>query len=331
MSIRCPYHLGDIRIQRREGSYLCPECRVTLPRDYVEREIPKINVGLVGASGHGKSVFLASLFYLLQHMVDYWPGYYYLTCDDHTNRVLHVDLPRFAAGQLPKATPVHFPRPALVHYHHLPDFGSCFVGFYDAAGEIFADLRQLTQLGRFVAYADVVLFLVSLPESMADWHGAARLLNTYLQAVRDHFGVEPRARQHLVLLFTKADLCLADLPAELREALLERGFCRHYQAPRSKLAEMERLSGWVQSWLGRHGGRLIINTLAGQFRSVAYTLVSATGDPPEGDRLPGGMTPHNPKRVLDPFLWVLARATASRRPRRRTLWRRLIERFWRSR
>ena len=155
--MRCPYCLTShktFEVDDSTGGYNCPNCKTIIPRTYVEsRQFPRSTVGVVGFSGHGKTVFLTSLFSSLGKFSNYWDRYYFRSLDDFTHRILYEQVKMFEEGELPESTPANFPNPALLQYNEIPDFGSCFLSFYDTAGEVFNDVEQITRTGFFVAHS----------------------------------------------------------------------------------------------------------------------------------------------------------------------------------
>ena len=260
-------------------------------------------VGVVGFSGHGKTVYLTSLFSTLKRFSNFWNGYYFRSLDDFTHRVIYEQVPLFEKGDLPESTPANFPSPALVHYHMLPVFDDAFVGYYDTAGEVFNDAAQIARAGFFVAHSDTVLFIVSIPDCEGgelDDH-MARLLDTYIRAADDKLNTNIRSKQRLVVIFTKSDLPAANLSPELRTWLTQ-GLSDYYAMNLGdKLLDLGMVSVRIEEWLRSElGCTRFANMARDHFLEVRYTIVSAMGitDQEGEEKL-------SPLRVLDPFLWVL--------------------------
>lgn len=69
--MKCPYCFSEFKNKKRvKGTrqvYYCNLCESEIHRAYVEfPKIPITRIGLVGYTGHGKTVYITSLFYMLQ-------------------------------------------------------------------------------------------------------------------------------------------------------------------------------------------------------------------------------------------------------------------------
>lgn len=304
----CPYCLSKVSkfiVNNVSRAYACPVCQSAIPRGYVElTDVPRANVGLVGFSGHGKTVFLTSLFSTLSKLSRYWEGYYYRSLDDYTHKILYEQVPLFDAGQLPDSTPANFPNPALIHYNNLPVYGDIFLDFYDTAGEVFSDSEQISRAGYFVAHSDVALFILSIsdcdPDRLDD--EMSRLLDTYISAVYDRLHVNLKERQRIVVVFTKADLLKDFLPDSLHEWLYKGEIDWYGLDLREKMIQLTYHSSKIAGWLSdRLKCNRFINMLNDHFLDVRYTLASATG--PGGDPAKGEQP--QPLRVMDPFFAIM--------------------------
>lgn len=334
--MNCPYCLSEnkkFEVNPVSGAYTCPVCKTTIPRGYVDQQrVPRSTVGVVGFSGHGKTVYLTSLFSVLGNLSSYWDGFYYRSLDDFTHKILYEQVPAFEGGRLPESTPANFPNPALINYNRLPEFGDAYLGFYDTAGEVFNDTAQISRAGYFVAHSDVVLFIVSIadcdPTRLDD--EMSRLLDTYVRAVYDHLNVDLKKNQEIVVILSKADLISDKLPDELRD-WFDDGKAEWYVMDLSvKLIDMAVQSTAIETWLRNdmHCNRFI-NMLRDNFNQVRYTLVSSTGfaEIDERGQAEGSLSP---MRVLDPFFMILqwARDDARKRASLSTGVGSLWERIW---
>ncbi len=307
-SLRCPYCLQQAaQFLQDEKTRVphCPNCQTGIPKAFLDSQLLlRPMVGVVGFSGHGKTVYLTSLFSSLKRFSNYWGGYYFRSLDDFTHRLIYEQVPLFEKGALPESTPANFPNPALVHYHQLPEFEDAFVGYYDTAGEVFNDVNRIARAGYFVAHADTVLFILSVPdcakEDLDDT--MSRLLDTYIRATTDRLDTEIKQRQRVVVIFTKADKQDARLNNDLKE-WLSKGTAEHYAMGLSDhLLDLGLNSVKIEEWLRQDlDCTRFANMARDNFKDVRYTIVSATGL--EGDEEHSNVM--NPLRVLDPFLWVL--------------------------
>jgi hypothetical protein len=306
--MKCPYCLNEkatFEVRPTTGSYHCTNCQTPIPRGFVDaRNTPRATVGVVGFSGHGKTVYLTALFSALSKLSNYWQDYYYRCLDDYTHRILYQQVPLFDRGVLPESTPANFPNPALIHYKSLPGFGDSFVAFYDTAGEVFTESAQILRGGYFVAHANTALFILSLsdldPERIDEQ--MSKLLDTYIRAAYDQLNLPLKQRQHLVVIFSKADLLRDRLTDELNEWLAN-GTAESYALNLKDTGfDVGLKSPAIAQWLrDTILATRFVNMASDRFLSVQYCLISATG-----------MTPGKiePLRVLDPFLLTMINATS---------------------
>ncbi|MDX2061471.1 MAG: hypothetical protein SFY70_00255 [Bacteroidia bacterium] len=335
----CPYCLSTIQkiaVQETTGAYACPVCKTVIPRGYVdERDTPKCTVGVVGFSGHGKTVYLTSLFSTIGKLSKYWDGFYFRSLDDYTHKILYDQVPKFERGILPESTPANFPNPALINYNKLPLFGNSYLGFYDTAGEVFNDSAQISRAGFFVAHSDVVLFILSLqdcdPHRLDD--EMSRLLDTYVRAVKDHLNINLKAHQQIIVIFSKADLIDHRLPEELHD-WLDDGEPEWYviDLP-GKVLDLQIKSTLIEEWLRDEiGAARFINMINDNFRQVRYTLVSATGMLTDTElaslNREDVASDLQPRRVLDPFFLIQDYARMRQAEYNRTAVRRDIKGFF---
>ncbi|MEM7040953.1 MAG: hypothetical protein AAF570_28575, partial [Bacteroidota bacterium] len=300
---------------QRSQRMVCPTCRTPIPNSVLETNAHlRTTVGVVGFSGHGKTVYLTSLFSLLKRFSNYWPGYYFRSLDDYTNRIIYEQVPRFEQGELPESTPANFPSPAMVHYHDLPRYGDAFVGYYDTAGEVFSESAQIARAGFFVAHSDVVLFIISIPDckSASLDEEMCRLLDTYILAANDQLNANLKASQRMVVIFSKGDLLLDKMGHRLRDWLVDGGKDWYANTLEDRLADLSIASLWTEEWLAdRMGCRRFLNMAKDHFKEVRFTVVSALGN--EGEQGIDGLKP-SPLRVLDPFLWLIDFASRDQAP-----------------
>jgi len=322
--IRCPYCLEivDPTVENKDHTpvYICPnnECKAALPRDLVEKKIPQATIGLVGFTGHGKTVYLTSLFYILKILRrdkrnPWGEDFNWESLDDNTHKIMCEHVPLFEASKLPDSTPENFPHPALIQFTNTPFFKNYFLSFYDTAGRVYEETEKIAETGRFVAHSEVVLFIISIKDCGTSWADKMEsLLETYIRAVYDKLRVDLKKNQHLIVVLTKAD-SLIRLPTGLKN-FLQNGSYEWYlvnnpneekSIVRAKVRELKEHSRGIKEWLEKNNCRGFTNLAKQKFKSVEYTIVSSTGAEPIGNRLATKLKPQDPKRVLDPFLWAL--------------------------
>jgi len=321
--IRCPYCLRRVRpglnVVGNDTIYKCPgeQCGKAIHRDYIEktgRYWLRGSIGLVGFTGHGKTCYLTSLFYLLKYLkrIDTWgEEFTWETLDKNTNRIMYEHVSDFEKeSKLPPSTPANFPEPALIKFEDMPFFGNFFLSFYDTAGIVFRDIERITERGRYVAHCEVVLFIISMidcGETVADMANTMeKLLDTYINAVYNHLRVDLKKNQHLIVVLNKADEISTQLPYELSR-FLQAGSYKWYRTNnvKSKVKELENKSGIIEQWLKQRECGGFTRLAKRRFRSVEYTIVSSLGARPAGDYLTTELKPEDSKRVLDPLYLAL--------------------------
>lgn len=307
-NINCPYCLNKnatIDIQPKTGTYHCSFCKSQLPRNYVEaKQVIRSTVGIVGFSGHGKTVYLTSLFLSLSKFSKYWSQYYFRSLDEYTHRIVYEQVPMFESGRFPESTPANFPNPALIHYNDIPVFDDAYLGFYDTAGEVFRDSDQIARAGFFVAQADVLLFIISIadiPEGKYD-EEMSKLLDTYIRAVEDKLSMTIKGNQKIIVIFSKADIIVSKMPEKLKN-WFENGIEDWYAFDLSnKLVDMDLMSMEIEEWLlEKLEAHRFVNMVRANFHDYRFAFVSSTGFNFD----PSDKQPPQPLRVLDPWLWAL--------------------------
>ena len=317
--IRCPYCLKSMEpkskiLKDKHGdpypTYVCSKCNKKISREYLEeREAQKISIGMVGFRGHGKTTYLSVLFYLLDSFLNNWKGSTYRTLNKRAFDWVYDNMKQLKNGNLPQATPTNFPEPVIVKFFDIPILGSYITSLYDTGGEVFENPDTITDAGKFVAYSDVVLFIVSIADIQNNgWVDELnRLLNVYIMAVKDRIGIETKKKQHLIVVFTKADLLQGSISGiSLSNELINYLNNRNYNAYVSFTVDaIKEYSKEIKNWLERSGATGFTNLSKRYFKSVEYTIVSSIGANPVGDKLGFKLSPEIPKRVLDPFLLAL--------------------------
>lgn len=327
MNVICPYCLNEVSPQIKKGvGYCCTVkgCGEGLPKDYIDPRNLKVRIGLIGFTGHGKTVYLTSLFYTLRVLSNknIWKNFSWRTCDDYTHKIKYSDVRNFEKSKLPKSTPENFPRPALLHLQNVPAIGDIFLSFYDTAGRVYESTDKITDMGRFVAHSDNVFFIISLNESGfgKDGYDAGfemeRLLDTYIRGVYEKLDAD-LSKQEMVVLLTKADE-LNTLPEDL-EIFLNKGSCNWWITKgaadlKRRFEELDDYSKKIKKWLISEDCGGFVNLAENNFKSVNYTLISSTGAKPVGDSLITNLEYDHPKRVIDPLVFAMRNQSSNFNP-----------------
>jgi len=316
--MNCPYCFKDLKIKVQERGatkqYYCRQCESEIHRAYIDySNTPFTRIGMVGFTGHGKTVYITSLFYQLQALDAYWSGYYFETLDDFTHDIMFEKVLELKKGRLFSGTPINFPEPAFIRFSNIPHFGSQIVSMYDIGGGVFDNLDLMTQKGRYLAHSDTVFFIMSLLEDDIenDWNlKTMKLLDRYIQVVYSRFGANLSKKQNIVFVFTKSD-ALAKLEGErklspeLADYFNNGSLERFHHLDTYSFHQIKYNSDNIENWLRTNKCNGFINLAKNHFRTVNFVLVSSLGDAPVDNKLANGVSPTDPKCVLDPFLWAL--------------------------
>jgi hypothetical protein len=309
----CPFCLAQVKqfTKNANTGFTCPECKESVPALYLHgySQYPAVVLSSVGFRGHGKTVYLAALFYVLSHheLSPHWPGFYKTAIGDHALQILDANREILIEGKLPDSTAQNFPKPTLVQVKGIPTGKGATLLCYDAAGESFEKATRMVTYTKFLVRSTTVLFLLSIPDLEREGADVAqemeRLLTVYRNGIAE-LGGNTRL-QRLVVVYTKADEWTAlfhDQYSELRDYLQAGTFDGLADYPpykRSLFAISEQLRTLTAEHLQ---AQAFLNNAKDNFASVGFCVVSALGASPKDQQL---QTSIAPRRVLDPLLWVL--------------------------
>jgi hypothetical protein len=170
-------------------------------------------VATIGYPGHGKSVFLASLF---------WDSFFSLSRIFHDDRspfsvrAVTEEASRVFYGNarllhdliLPPANPRTRPEGAALEFRGIPSSsnrrrGNIRLTFYDIAGEVFTDDERTREYASYVAEADDFIFLFDPTHRDFNSLAAAQLFDLVHRIARE--------KKNLIVALTKMDeLCARD-------------------------------------------------------------------------------------------------------------------------
>jgi hypothetical protein len=322
----CPFCLADVKF-RLEGGYLCPDCDEQVPAMYVRgyEEYPPKIVSAVGLRGHGKTVYFASLFYVLKEspLPAFWqPDFFALSLSDQDIKTVHGNARMLKDGKLPGSTPMNFPRPTMLRVAGIPLWQKrrdCTLVFYDTSGEAFERASELVKYARFARQAQMVMLLVSLPDIQDPPHEMQTLLNTYVIGIADLGG--STRDQDLMVVYTKADEmadCLSAPPWDNVRSYLAAGSVGSLAQARGYQRQMYEVSNLLYDFTRSElKADEFANLAQTNFRSVGFSIVSALGSAPKDGQLSVAV---EPLRVLDPILWMMEMSPSM--PERRSWWTR---------
>src|SRR5260370_16709543 len=121
----CPFCLNEVAsfVAEEDASgrplLVCPEkaCRepgvpLLYAQDYAD--YPPLPFSIVGLPGHGKTVFLTSLFHEFDELGRRWPAFYWAPLDEEGMPEVRQKLPPPPAGPPPETTNTVFPPPHIL-------------------------------------------------------------------------------------------------------------------------------------------------------------------------------------------------------------------------
>jgi hypothetical protein len=310
----CPYCLADVQFILEKG-YFCPECSEQVPPMYVRgyKEYPPLVVSAVGLRGHGKTVYFASLFYLLKEspLSAFWqPDFFALSLSDRDLETVHSNAQMLKDGKLPGSTPMNFPRPTMLRVAGIPMWPkqrNCTLVFYDTSGESFERASELVKYARFAQQAEMVMLLISLSDMPDPAHDMRMLLNTYIIGIEDLGG--STRHQDLMVVYTKADEMderLSASPWNEVQIYLNNGSVSSLAQVKGYQRQMYEISNCLYDFTRiKLKADEFMNLAQTNFRGVGFSIVSALGSAPEDGHMAVEV---NPLRVLDPVIWMIGRS-----------------------
>ena len=302
----CPYCL-----QNTPSDGKCKHCKENLPPMYTSQHRglgrrPAV-LSAVGFSGHGKTVYLAAMLdAMATQLPKVWTGFFRQGLDDESVTTVKNNLTMLRQGVLPESTRRNFPRPSAHRLNKMPQYRCRDLLIYDPPGEAFERDIDIERFAHFIKRAKVVLFLVSVHDldEPKDNH-LYRLLEMYNLGM-----ARVRAKtkhQHLIVAYTKADLLIESWEKyPLVREHLNNGAYTQLRNPRKYQHNLKQVSDELLAYTRDSlEAQQFINATQTHFKSVIYCAVSALGHPPDDSgHLTAAM---QPRCVLDPLLWVLAR------------------------
>lgn len=320
--IQCPRCLGRVRVPANvEKVLICKECKFAIPFAYVRdfKQTPSVFVQLFGLPAAGKTTFLDMLRLHLYDLDRAWgaAGFYAqpITQLDMDHRAILMN--ERAQGIMPGSTPKRDRNQNEVYIMslvHMVRWGSRFLVLMDHSGEFFGRLIIDVEEIPFLQHTPVTILLLSLPDLLREGKTVDALATSYITSL-ELSGVDfAKERRQLIVVFSKADL-ITNLPPELRDYLgrdttylslknQRRNFKISEAEIDNYILQMSTMSDVIRKWVGTQirGGAAMLNMLDDKGIVTRFTVMSATGHPLSGG---GKALEPTPRRVLDPFFWVL--------------------------
>lgn len=304
-SFFCPYCLqqdaGPVIMQEsRRQYYACNICNARIPPEYYSDSQLKEVVALVGLHGHGKSMYLNSLFHTINHLANIWEGFYSFAVDERSLDTVRDNVRMLKAGESPPATPVQPPVPILMELKNMPLWCSRLLVFYDLGGDAFSRADNVVRYAGFVRWARTTFIMLSLSE-LEDFTRIHDLLSTYVQGVLELGGIPEQ--QNLVVVLSKADRIRNNLSRnpDLWEYLINGTAETLTEDMPAYFNRMHEISNLLADLLEAQGAHQFLNFSRDRFQTVRFSLVSALGAETQGSI----EIELIPKRVMDPLLWLL--------------------------
>ncbi len=315
---------------------LCPSCHMDLP--HTVGEFRNVTLAIIGAKEAGKSHYLAVLIERLRNHVGPAMGFVLAPLNDHTIRRYNADFydPLYRQKTVIRATASALAdakvREPLIY--SLSFTGKGFlrpkrisqvvtVAFFDTAGEDLNDQDTLSVVNKYIYRSDGIILLLdplqiehvranlrdgsALPSQNTETADIiSRTTNLIVQG--KGLSMETVIPIPLAIAFSKFDAVneLVDPQMQLNaDAKHDGGY---------DLEDFEAVDGEMRALLESWHGRTITSQAEGRYKKVGYFGLTALGcNPHSTNKVPIVM----PRRVEDPFLWLLHShgliATARRR------------------
>jgi hypothetical protein len=346
----CPFCLADVQFQRIKQTrseddvfftHLCSNCNEKIPDLYAfdYHLFPPVFFSMVGFGSHGKTTYIASLFYAIKKLsiARDWPDFFTMGLDEDSLDKVYTSARMIDDGNLPDSTPKDsvypvfsnkdgsfqpgklentirtystetrtIPRPIVMRVEGIPDQSNCTLVVYDVGGVCFEKSDQLVKNASFVCRAKAIMLFISVSDLEDPPTGMQRLLSTYLNATRE-LNMEI-GKQHLIVVFSKADQLTPYFTRkweDLRAYLVE-GTVDILAQNDNYMERMNYVSGRLREFTEYElGAHQFADTAVKAFESVEFSLVSALGPQLDKVGLAFDIIPH---RILDPLLWVMEKS-----------------------
>jgi len=305
--------------------YVCPDCGFELDDEDMQREF--LPISLVGASGCGKSNFLAVLIDQLRgKMCKVYGCTLYPTGGDRTMNHYEREYrrPLYEHGICVPSTIQEDLNPltyTLLFSGQSKETGKTVgLAFYDSCGRNLESRQEMGAHHRSLYYSKGILFLIDpsqLPlikearkaqkASVLDTDAQAMLLRT-VHLIRSGLSAEDADKKINIPIA----VCLAKLDIiypHLEPASFIGDQSRHLRRPMLNAADISSCNLEVMALLESWGGGELVRHIQSQFNNYCFFGLSALGSEPGSENEINRISPH---RVLDPLLWLLWRNQALR-------------------
>ena len=316
-STKCPHCKGQTR-------RLCPNCHMTLPS--TAGICKNLIFAVIGAKAAGKSHYIAVFIEEFRRRVGVELDVLLEPVDERTIRRYKSQFrdPVFARHEVIQATTsavversVQHPLIYTLSFGGKDLFGrkrierTVSIAFFDTAGEDLDDQDVMSTVNKYIFRADGIILLLdplqlenvrdrlpkhtALPEVNSE---SADIVTRTTNLIR--LGQELRPDEMIstpfAVAFSKFDAVeeLVDEQFQLRAVPNHRGGF--------DIADFQAINDEMEALLADWHGEIIINQVRSQYHNYAFFGLSALGCNPHGtNRIPKV----NPRRIEDPFLWLL--------------------------
>jgi GTPase SAR1 family protein len=322
MSFGVPRVLECDACKKESRTRLCPTCHYELSHDV--GQIDQRIVAIIGGSATGKSVYIAALINRLQHEVGANFDFGVSMVGDNTRQRWMTDFyrPLFENKTLLAGTQsamgdqrVKIPLIYRLTIKHGNNIRALNISFFDTAGEDMARLKLdlLSVEARYICHADGIIVLLDplqiesirqqLPGANLPTADPMARPNFIVERLRElfeqyyHLSASKKIKVPVAFTFSKADTLKPLLSPD--SALLRTG--EHFGV--LDLQDVQSVSteigNYIQAWINPG----FYKDIDLWFSNYRFFGVSSLGrQPASNDRL---ADVPNPRRVEDPFLWLL--------------------------
>jgi hypothetical protein len=267
-------------------------------------------VATVGLPGHGKTVFLAGLFWdSFFSLSNSFDRYAVIARSPKADEVFYGHALNLKKRILPITNPRTMPEPAMLEFRGIPStYGkkrrSAFLTFYDVDGSVFSNDRLAQEYAPFLAEADDIVFLFDPTHPDFSALSAVQLVDLAYRVAGT------RKRKNIIITLTKMDELRSD--DEWGEMIHDL-WPDEPPEPGASLAgyftAMEMLSDSLRRWwlAPEQQAKNLINRLP---ESTRFCAISSLGHQPLKNSQGRLMLIDDPKpfRVRDPLFWIFRAA-----------------------
>ena len=307
-----------MKCQFARKSFYCKVIDKEIPNDFLDGE--NLSIALLGARASGKSNYIGVLVNeIRKKMTLAFNCTLSLSASEESKEFYdeHYYNPLYRSGEVVEATsqddvpPLIFPLRFLDKNNRIKQVAA--LSFYDTAGENLDSTDNMLISNRYIPNADGIILLldplqvpsirsklqgkINLPSENTD---VTTILSRIIQNIRDVKNVKGIIKTPIALAFTKID-ALEEFDI-LREDSCLRSESEHLKRGVFVQTDFESVNIEMQDLLENWLDGEILQQLK-NFKNYALFGLTSLGGVPNGSKLSKSI---NPRRVLDPLLWVLA-------------------------